>query len=79
MICDLLCEQIELCGIAERYEKMHANENREKCNKKDAFSLPIDMNLIHPDFLLHVNETGFNLNSHNDGNIGEELHIADAK
>ena len=79
MICDLLYEQMELCGIAERCEKMHVNKNGEKFNKKDVFGLSIDINLIYPDFLLHVDKTGFNLNSRNDGNIREELQNGDAK
>ena len=43
--------------------------------RKNAVGLPVDLELAHPDFLLHVDETGFNFNSREDGNVGRQLFV----
>lgn len=51
------------------------NLKGEEVNECEAEGLPVDLDLINPDFLLHFDETGFNLNSREDGNAGGELFI----
>ena len=40
--------------------------------------MPVDLDLIHPDFILCIDETRFNLNSRDDGNAGRESHAGSA-
>ena len=63
IIHNLLCKEMENCGITIRCNKNYRNEIDEIVQISEALILPVNLVLKYPDFLLHVDETGFNLNS----------------
>ena len=66
IIYDLLYEQIELCGIARKCEKKYLDIEGNKVEKIYSSWLTGGMEMVHPNILLHIDETGFNLNDCND-------------
>ena len=56
MTCNLLCDEMENCKIAEKCSKKWVNARGETVSKCDAVGLPIDLELKHPDFLLRADE-----------------------
>ena len=75
MICNLLCKEIENYDIAARYNKNYRNKMGKIVQISEALGLPVNRMLKHPDFLLCINETGFNLNSQEDCKVGSEKFI----
>ena len=60
---DLLYDQMEDAGIAIKCILKYINDKGEKVTKDDAFHLPVDLELKHAEYLLHADETGFDINS----------------
>ena len=66
---------MENCGIVVRCSKNYRNEMGKIVQISEALSLLVNLVLKYPDFLLHVDKTGFNLNSWEDCKVGGENFI----
>jgi hypothetical protein len=44
-------------------------------NEEESIGLKTDIHIIHPDWIVFVDETGANTNQKDDGNLGGELFI----
>ena len=66
---------MENCGIVVRCSKNYRNEMGKIVQISEALSLLVNLVLKYPDFLLHVDKTGFNLNSWEDCKVGGKNFI----
>jgi len=65
-------------GVARRLpEKVRRNRSGTIVadDDEDAFGFPSDIEIIHPEWILFVDEVGVNTNQKEDGSIGGEKHI----
>ena len=68
------------CGIAEKIDPIWVDkEGKEVVSEEDAYGCKCTIRIIHPDYMLCVDEVGSNIDMTGDGHAGGELYISVAK